>query len=118
MPKTIYERTRRSVVLNDVEDCSTVKHAIVAEEIRIEEDPDGTSVVPVSDLPDCDMMLIDCDGCEMQILSDSVLSVGGIIVEHHAVKDRIRVFEQYRQYRDVTERTWTYCDRFTDGTYR
>lgn len=83
------ERTERTVALNNVADWTTVEHAIVANDVRLggSGNAGSASVVPADELPASDVLLIDCDGCEMSLMGDTQFDADTIIVEHHAVKD-------------------------------
>ncbi len=101
---------------NDVPDRVTVRNSIVGASARtVRSDLGGASAgrnVALSDVPAADVFLIDCDGCEVDLL-EAIGDVDPtrIIVEHHAVHDvdppieydpdRIRAMLEAENYRIV-----------------
>lgn len=93
--ETMARRTNSTVRLNGVDKWTDVIHAIVSEDVRLERDRNQTDVplVVSEDLPDCDVLLVDCDGCERALLSAIVEGPDRIILEHHGVYDGNEIVE-------------------------
>jgi len=88
---TVYEGSKLSIdelettfSLNPV-DCSRRSiHAIVGPEETVPgADIDGAELVPVDDLPNCDVLELDCEGAEEEILRNLKITPRVIIVETH-----------------------------------
>lgn len=62
-----------------------VVHAIVAEDIRVYGNEHSGNVVSTSDLPECDVLNLDCDGAEIRILREMTITRRAIVVETHSV---------------------------------
>lgn len=60
-----------------------VVRGLVAGRANIDVDADGADVVPVEDLPDCDVLEIDCEGLEVEILETMTIRPRAILVESH-----------------------------------
>lgn len=85
-----YEGDRRGVTgigrvarLNVVADRITAHHAIVGEAIAVSGNAAAARAVRPCDLPDCDLLELDCEGSEIGILNDMVIRPGVILVETH-----------------------------------
>jgi hypothetical protein len=64
----------------------TVHHAIVAKSIDVwGTTSDQGQIVPPSHLPPCDVLELDCEGAEVQILSEIAFRPRAIVVETHGV---------------------------------
>ena len=65
----------------------TVKHAVVGEAIAVYGVPHqlSTVVVPPAELPECDMLELDCEGAEIAILRNVAIRPRVIAVETHGV---------------------------------
>lgn len=61
----------------------TVKAASVGPIYNPKRRVPGDSKIPPSELPDCDVLAIDCDGCELDVLDGIEITPRTIIVEHH-----------------------------------
>lgn len=82
------EQTRRAAYLNGVSDRVTVLHALVGDGYAVRSDSSSAAVVPVEELPRCDVVGIDADGAELQICGQlSPERAGDVVVEHHRVTD-------------------------------
>lgn len=78
---------RRTLELNGVRDRVDVHHAVVAESTSVrgnnaEEVP--THVAP-EDLPECEVMELDCEGAEIPILTGMQVQPRSILVESHGI---------------------------------
>lgn len=89
--ENMVELIENTVRLNGVGDTVTVKYAVVSKPVRIMKRDEGDSLpntVEVDDIPKCDTIILDCDGCEFDVLNKISDLPPTIIVEHHAVLDR------------------------------
>ena len=83
-------RIWRTAELNGVGDRVAVETAIVSNAVRLmmgQETGQRDRVVPVSDLPPADALVIDCDGCEFELIAELDRLPETLVVEHHAVLD-------------------------------
>jgi hypothetical protein len=87
--RSLVERCREVVDINNVADRVTVYHAIVGSTVRVGRDGEvgAAETVAPAELPECDALLIDCDGAEETILDGLTQRPRLVIVEHHAVRD-------------------------------
>jgi hypothetical protein len=72
---------------NKVSDRLTVIHAVIGEAIGVYGAPDSQSrlVLPATELPECDILELDCEGAEITILRDMTIRPRAIIVETHGM---------------------------------
>ncbi|MFB6215356.1 MAG: NAD(+)/NADH kinase, partial [Candidatus Aenigmatarchaeota archaeon] len=61
--------------LNGLEDQITIEHAIVGRSVSLFSDAGDASVLPGSAVPECDVLVLDCEGAELDILEKDMLSV-------------------------------------------
>jgi len=76
--------------LNGVVDHVTVHHAIVGDPVALAGAPSGAERVSPGDLPECDVLEMDCEGSEVDVLSRLVSSPRAIVVETHRNEDEVR----------------------------
>lgn len=75
------EKLTETISLNKLSSRVTVRHAIVGKlEIEIESNAD---VIPLSDVPSCDVLVLDCEGAELHILDEYEGNPKYMIVETH-----------------------------------
>lgn len=88
--KNMVELIENTVRLNDAGDIVDIRHAIVSNFVRVMEMQETCSLpqtVNINNIPNCDTLIIDCDGCEFDILEKLSDPPRTIIVEHHAILD-------------------------------
>lgn len=78
-------RAQRTISINGVDNFSKVHHAVVGPPIHLsnangEQEPEK---VPPEELPDCDVLELDCEGAEKEILQKMNISPRVVIVETH-----------------------------------
>lgn len=76
----------RTVSMNDMQHrCDTV-HAIVQTNVEVIGNAQGADIIPASKLPKCDILELDCEGAELEILSElpDEYRPRGIVVETHS----------------------------------
>ncbi|SEP14516.1 Methyltransferase FkbM domain-containing protein [Halorientalis persicus] len=80
-------KVKDTVQLNNVSDRVSIRYAIVARAISIRGDSDDAQVVSPTDLPDCDVLVLDCEGAEMNILKEMEIRPRAVLVETHGLFD-------------------------------
>jgi hypothetical protein len=80
-------KIKATVARNKMSRRLSVKHAVVGEAIAVYGVPDqlSTQVVPPSELPQCDILELDCEGAEIAILRNMTIRPRVIAVETHGV---------------------------------
>ena len=81
------EKVKETINLNKVDNWVSVNHAIVEKPIHLEGDISDAKIVYSKDLPDCDSLIMDCEGAELPILKNLRIKPKLIIVETHAAFD-------------------------------
>lgn len=76
--------------LNSVTDRVTVRHAIVGEPVALTGDPGHAEHIAPSDLPECDVLEMDCEGSEVDILPKLKIYPATLIVETHRNESTVR----------------------------
>ncbi|WP_144049523.1 hypothetical protein [Halorubrum salipaludis] len=74
---------KQTAMYNDVADRIHVKHAIIAEAISLKGESGDAPIIPPLDLPECDLLELDCEGAETQIIQQLPHRPETIIVETH-----------------------------------
>jgi hypothetical protein len=80
-------KIKATAARNKVSRRLSVKHAVVGEAIRVYGEPDqfSTLVVPPAELPECEILELDCEGAEIVILRNMTIRPRVIGVETHGV---------------------------------
>ena len=73
----------RAAVANGVADHLSVVHAVVSEALGVYGNDVSTTIVRPAELPNCDVLELDCEGAEIGILRDMVIDPRVIAVETH-----------------------------------
>lgn len=84
--KSCVNQIETTLTLNAVPATVTVNHAMVAEkvgEVRFEEG-NRASIVTPDELPECDVLNMDCEGAELPILKNMSITPRVVLVETHA----------------------------------
>lgn len=91
---TVYEGSaerleflHETLKLNQVEDSVTVKHSVVGPEKSLGGERGNPDQVDPADLPECDVLEMDCEGAEIGILQKMTIRPRVIIVECHGKYD-------------------------------
>lgn len=74
---------------NGVSDRVTVHHAIVGEPVTLTGAPENADHVAPGDLPNCDVLEMDCEGSEVDILPNLDIRPETLIVETHRNKPTV-----------------------------
>jgi hypothetical protein len=87
-------KTKQTVKLNQTSTQTQVIHAIIGDPIKLRgnEDTQNAKNISLENLPAHDILLIDCDGCELFLLnnlSNLQQLPDKIVVEHHGIKDEV-----------------------------
>jgi hypothetical protein len=77
------KRVNKTAKLNNVQHIVDVNAASVGSVYQLKGRELGDNKIPPDQLPDCDILAIDCDGCELDVLENINISPRIIIVEHH-----------------------------------
>lgn len=80
-------KVKDTVQLNDVDDHVSIRHAIVARAVSLRGNSDDAQVVSPTDLPDCDVLVLDCEGAEIDILEEMEIRPWAVLVETHEIFD-------------------------------
>ena len=75
--------TKETLELNGIVAGTKLIHAIVGEAISVYKTDDIAMTVPASELPECDVLELDCEGAEIKILSQMTIRPNTIVVETH-----------------------------------
>jgi hypothetical protein len=79
-----YDLVTEALDINDVDERVTVEHAIVGAAVSTYTPPEDARVVDPANVPDCDVLEMDCEGAELGILRDLAVRPRVLIVETHA----------------------------------
>ena len=81
------ERTNATVKRNGLDSRVTVHHAVVAEAIAVygHKTDAAIKIVKPTELPECDVLELDCEGAEVSILTKMSLEPRAVLVETHGV---------------------------------
>lgn len=96
--KDAVENVEDTIRLNGFTDQISVRHAIVAQAISLRGSEGEAETVAPRDLPECDVLVLDCEGAEVDILTQMEIRPDTVIVETHGmlgapedeVEDRLR----------------------------
>lgn len=77
------EKVRKTAQRNAVTNQIDVEHAIIGPANNLRGNPGDAKRLPPSDLPDCDVLLLDCEGAETTILPELEAEPNVIAVESH-----------------------------------
>lgn len=117
------DRVRKTAKLNNIQKIVTVNAASVGKVYQLKGRDQGPEKIPPGELPDCDVLAIDCDGCELDVLDGLEIRPRIIIVEHHGELDDIKkelVFEYQRENieNELRSKNYTIIDEFTQARSR
>ena len=76
-------RVKETINLNKVDDRVVVHHTIVEKPVYLLGDIGSPSTLAAKDIPDCDALVMDCEGAEIPILQNIKIRPRLIIVETH-----------------------------------
>ena len=85
--KSQISKIESTIELNDMPDIVTLNHAVVGPNIRVYGDTGNADFVDPSELPECDVLELDCEGSEVDILQNLQIRPRVIIVESHGMYD-------------------------------
>ncbi|MFC7187955.1 FkbM family methyltransferase [Halorubrum yunnanense] len=101
-------RVRETAVLSRTAETIDVRHAIVGTDKNVYGDSSDASILQPRDLPSCDVLVLDCEGAEIDILEHMSIEPQAIVVETHHVYDApaedVRALLHERGYDIVSER--------------
>lgn len=79
------DKVKDTVQLNSVDDHVSVRHAIVGRAVSLRGDSNNAQMVQPADLPDCDVLVLDCEGAEIEILEEMDIRPETVLVETHGM---------------------------------
>lgn len=79
------EKVKETVQLNDVSDRVSVRHAIVGRAVSLRDDGTDAKAVSPTELPDCGVLVLDCEGVEVEIIEEMEIRPRAIVVETHGM---------------------------------
>jgi tRNA A58 N-methylase Trm61 len=74
-----------TVHLNDVSERSVIRYAIVSHAYSLRGEKGKATIVSPEDLPECDVLVLDCEGVEKEILEEMEIRPRVLIVETHGM---------------------------------
>jgi len=77
---------RETLSMQGLESDVTIRHSVVGEAVDLYGTPEGATHVPPEDLPDCDVLVLDCEGAELNILAGLDGPPSRVVVETHPPK--------------------------------
>jgi hypothetical protein len=80
--EAVIGKLEETLALNEVESIVEIRNVIVESNIDVYGTPTH-STLPAEDLPDCDILVMDCEGSELDILENMDVVPSTIIVETH-----------------------------------
>lgn len=100
-----FEKVGRTVEHNEMEDHVEVHHAIVGEATDLRGEAGDAEIVAPTELPEADILEMDCEGAELIILEQMSIKPRTILVETHAQygapKDRVIEILREADYRII-----------------
>lgn len=78
-----FEHVNETVRRNGVSEIVSIHHAVVGEQISLRSESGDSSVLSPESIPNCDVLVLDCEGAEKQILEEMVNAPDVVIVETH-----------------------------------
>jgi hypothetical protein len=77
------EIVRDTINCNETPSKTVVQNQIVGQPIHLYEESNTANSIPPAKLPDCDALVLDCEGTEIQILSEYTHTPQVVVVETH-----------------------------------
>lgn len=84
--------------INDVDERVSINHAIVGEPISLEGEAGNASVVNPRNLPECDVLVMDCEGAEEIIIENLRIQPRELVVETHGNRRKVEDLLQRNGY--------------------
>ena len=78
-----FARSKETINLNKVDDRVEIHHAIIEKPVYLLGEIGDPPTIPAKDFPDCDALVMDCEGAELPILQNIEIRPRLIIVEAH-----------------------------------
>ena len=78
-----FARSKETINLKKVDDRVEIHHAIIEKPIYLLGDIGNPPTIPAKDFPECDALVMDCEGAELPILENIQIRPRLIIVESH-----------------------------------
>lgn len=81
------KKINKTIQINGVSDRVEVEHAVVGPKISLRGEIGNPSYISPDELPECDVIELDCEGSEMKILKELYICPRDILVESHGHKN-------------------------------
>lgn len=102
---------KETVHLNGMDDIVSIYHAVVAKAVSLRGNEDDAEKIPPEELPECDVLVLDCEGAELDIIERMNITPRFLVVETHgiygATESKVRNLLEQANYdiiaRDVAE---------------
>lgn len=79
------EKVKETIQLNNIDCRTSIRHAIVGRAVSLRGAETGAKRVSPDELPSCDVLVLDCEGAEIDILEEMEIRPNAIIVETHGM---------------------------------
>jgi len=83
--KNTADIVEETATINNVKKRVDITHAVVGQAISLRGSGDGGKIIPAADLDRCDVLILDCEGAELNILENMNIRPKVLIVETHGV---------------------------------
>lgn len=77
------EAVRKTTNINNVSSRCEIQHAIIGQEEKLYGEAGGAKRLSPTEIPDCDVLEMDCEGSELQILKNMEIRPESLIIELH-----------------------------------
>lgn len=81
----LVDRVSQTAEMNNSSDMIKIIHAVVGPEVEVYGDSDGADHISSGEIPDCDVLELDCEGSEIEILENMTIRPRVILVESHGM---------------------------------
>lgn len=79
-----YQVTKETIRLNGVQESVIPHHTVVGDNLEIFGKMGSPEEISPTDLPECDVLITDCEGAELRILKDiSIINPDRVVIETH-----------------------------------
>jgi hypothetical protein len=82
-----YRKATETVKLNDVGEIVNLRHTLVGPDVAVKGTLSGASTVNPSNLPRCDVLILDCEGAETKIIDQLSFRPRVLVIETHSCFD-------------------------------
>lgn len=79
------KKVTETASLNHIIDQVAIQHAIVAQALSLRGSEGGAKIISPEELPECEILVLDCEGAELSIIEEMSINPKTIIVETHGM---------------------------------